>query len=76
MFTIYSMDGCGYCQQVKKLMELTEQPHIVYTLEQDFSLSEFKSEFDSTTFPMVVHNDKVVGGAAEVAQYFKENNLV
>lgn len=76
MFTIYSMPGCGHCRQVKQLMEITEQKHVVYILNQDFTIEEFQNEFNTQYFPQVVHNDKVVGGAAETVKYFKEQNLV
>jgi|TARA_R100000030_G_C3212940_1_gene113840 glutaredoxin len=76
MFTIYSMPGCGYCRQVQQLMEITEQKFVVYTLDKDFTIEEFQNEFDTKYFPQVVHGDKVIGGAAETVQYFKEKNLV
>ena len=57
-------------------MEITEQKHVVYTLNQDFTIEEFQNEFNTQYFPQVVHNDKVVGGAAETVKYFKEQNLV
>ena len=46
MFIIYSMPGCNYCRQVKQLMELTEQKHVVYTLDEDFTIEEFESNFN------------------------------
>lgn len=75
MFTIYSMPGCDYCKQIKQLMELTEQKHVVYTLNEDFTLEEFESEFKTKFFPQVVVNDKHIGGAVETVKYFKDNNL-
>tara|TARA_R100001463_G_scaffold43241_1_gene90296 strand:- start:336 stop:509 length:174 start_codon:yes stop_codon:yes gene_type:complete len=57
-------------------MEITEQKHVVYTLNEDFTIEEFDNEFNTKYFPQVVHNDKVIGGAAETVQYFKEQNLV
>ena len=57
-------------------MEITEQRFVVYTLDKDFTIEEFQDEFDTKYFPQVVHGDKVIGGAAETVQYFKEKNLV
>ena len=76
MFTIYSMQGCGYCRQVQQLMEITEQKFVVYELNRDFTIEEFENEFNTKYFPQVVHRDKVIGGAAETVEYFKEKNLV
>jgi len=57
-------------------MEITEQRFVVYTLDKDFTIEEFQDEFDTKYLPQVVHGDKVIGGAAETVQYFKEKNLV
>ena len=82
MFTVYSMEGCEYCHKVKELLHLTDQEFVVYTVEQHFTIEEFEDEFGTRLFPQVVvdhvgKNERIkIGGAAEVAQYFKENNIV
>jgi len=76
MFTIYSMPGCGYCRQVKQLMELTEQRHVVYTLDEDFTIEEFESNFNTRLFPQVVYNKQHIGGCQETVAYLREQNLV
>ena len=76
MFTIYSMPGCGYCRQVKQLMELTEQRHVVYTLDEDFTIEEFESNFNTRLFPQVVYNKQHIGGCKETVAYLREQNLV
>lgn len=76
MFTIYSMPGCNYCRQVKQLMELTEQRHVVYTLDEDFTIEEFESNFNTRLFPQVVYNKQHIGGCQETVAYLKEQNLV
>jgi len=80
MFTIYSMNGCGYCDKVKELMSLTKQRFVVYTLDEHFTIEEFDGEFNTLQFPQVVADlpsgdRQHIGGAAEVAEYFKEHNL-
>ena len=76
MFTIYSMPGCSYCRQVKQLMELTEQRHVVYTLDEDFTIEEFQSNFNTRLFPQVVYNKQHIGGCQETVAYLREQNLV
>ena len=76
MFTIYSMPGCNYCRQVKQLMELTEQKHVVYTLDEDFTIEEFESNFNTRYFPQVVYNKQHIGGCQETVVYLREQNLV
>ncbi len=81
MFTVYAMDGCSHCEKVKELLHLTEQQFVVYTLDQHFTIEEFEDEFGTKIFPQVVvdlkgENERIkIGGAAEVAKYFKENGL-
>jgi len=79
MFVIYSMNGCPYCEKVKELMRLTKQQFVVYTLDQHFTIENFEDEFNTRTFPQVVVDNssqrKHIGGAAELAQYFKEKSL-
>ncbi len=79
-FTVYSMDGCDYCDKVKQLMELTKQTYRVYTLDEHFTIEEFNQEFNSFQFPQVVvdipEEGRVhVGGSLEVASFFKERKL-
>ena len=76
MFTIYSMPGCSYCRQVKQLMELTEQRHVVYTLDENVTIEEFESNFNTRLFPQVVYNKQHIGGCQETVAYLREQNLV
>ena len=79
MFVIYSMNGCPYCEKVKELMRLTKQHYVVYTLDEHFTIENFEEEFNTRTFPQIVLDNssqrKHIGGAAELAQYFKEKSL-
>ena len=79
MFVIYSMNGCPYCEKVKELMRLTKQQFVVYTLDQHFTIENFEDEFNTRTFPQIVVDKssqrKHIGGAAELALYFKEKSL-
>ena len=70
------MPGCGYCRQVKQLMELTEQRHVVYTLDEDFTIEDFESNFNTRLFPQVVYNKQHIGGCQETVAYLREQNLV
>ena len=40
-FIVYSKDGCPYCTKIKRVLELSEQQHVVYKLERDFTREEF-----------------------------------
>ena len=65
-FTVYSKDGCGYCDKVKQVLQLTGCSYVVYNLEEDYTREEFISEFgEGTTFPQVVVDGKKLGGSVE-----------
>ena len=46
-FIVYSIDGCKHCELVKDLMLLAKQEHVVYTLDKDFTIEEFESQFNT-----------------------------
>ena len=60
-------------------MRLTKQHYVVYTLDEHFTIENFEEEFNTRTFPQIVLDNssqrKHIGGAAELAQYFKEKSL-
>ena len=77
-FTVYSKNGCPYCDKVKQVLELSKLEHVIYTLGEDFDRGGFYSQFgQGSTFPQVVVNDmQHLGGCTETVQYLKENELV
>ncbi len=80
-FTIYSRDGCPYCEKVKEVMKLTNLEHVVYNLEDDFTREDFYAEFgQGSTFPQVVCDDtgerQKVGGCTETVKFLRENKIV
>ena len=76
-FTIYSREGCPYCEKVKNVMELTKVSHVVYNLDEHFDRKSFYGEFgEGSTFPQVVVDGKKLGGCVDTIQYLKENKIV
>ena len=76
-FTVYSKDGCGYCDKVKQVLQLTGCSYVVYNLEEDYTREEFISEFgEGTTFPQVEVDGKKLGGAVETIKFLKEQQVV
>ena len=80
-FTVYSKDGCPYCEKIKEVMTLTKQNHVVYNLEDNFSREDFYAEFgQGSTFPQVVCDDTgqrhKVGGCTETVQFLREKKIV
>lgn len=76
-FTIYSKQGCPYCDKIKQVMKLTNLDHVVYTLGENFTRDEFYSEFGKgSTFPQVIMNEHHLGGCTDTVQYLKEKGIV
>jgi glutaredoxin len=77
-FTVYSKNGCPYCEKIKQVLELANLEHVVYTLDEDFTRDQFYAEFsEGSTFPQVILNDQEhLGGCTDTVLYLKENSLV
>ena len=76
-FTVYTMEGCPYCEKVVALLEEAGQKFVTYKIDKDFTPRSFFIEFGATaTFPQVVVDGKKLGGAASTVKYLKENKLV
>jgi glutaredoxin len=76
-FTVYSKDGCPYCEKVKQVLELTKLQHVVYNLGEDFTREQFYAEFgEGSTFPQVICDDKKLGGSVDTIKFLKENQIV
>jgi len=76
-FTIYSKEGCPYCEKIKKVLELTKLPYVVYTLGQEFTKEQFYSEFgEGSTFPQVLCDDQKLGGCVDAIKFLQEKKIV
>ena len=76
-FTIYSKEGCSYCEKAKKLLDLAKVEYRVYKLNTDFTKEQFISEFDyGASFPSILVDDKLIGGCLDTFKYLDEKKLV
>ncbi len=51
--------------------------YVEYKLDVDFTRQNFIDEFgENSTFPRILIDGKLIGGASETISYLKENNLV
>ena len=75
-FTVYSKDGCPYCDKVVQVLQLAELRYVVYKLDRDFDKPSFYGQFgEGSTFPQVVVDGKNLGGSVETIKYLQENIL-
>ena len=76
-FTVYSKNGCPYCDKVKKVLELTNSKFVVYNLDEHFDKDSFYEEFGSgSTFPQVSVDGKKLGGSVETIKFLKEKQII
>ena len=75
-FTVYSKDGCPYCQQILKVLGISELNYVEYKLDEHFSKEAFYQQFgEGATFPQVVLNNENLGGAQESIRYMQKENI-
>jgi len=71
---IYSKPGCPYCVKTEEVLECIGVTPTVLTLDKDYNRTDFYEMFgEGSTFPRVLINDEVVGGAKETMEYLRAN---
>ena len=76
-FTVYTMDGCSYCEKVHEVLREAVQKFVTYKIDKDFTRDSFYGEFgEGATFHQVVVDGNKIGGASATVKYLKENKLV
>ena len=76
-FTVYSKEGCDYCERIKTVLRLTGCAFVVYNLGEDFTREEFIAEFgEGSTFPQVSCDGKKIGGSIETVKFLREQQKV
>lgn len=76
-FTVYSKNGCPYCDKVKEVLKLANLDHVVYTLDDHFTREQFYEEFgQGSTFPQVIMDDKHLGGCVDTVRYLQEQKII
>ena len=76
-FTVYSKEGCDYCERIKTVLRLTGSTYVVYNLGEDFTKEEFIAEFgEGATFPQVSCDGKKIGGSVETVKFLRQQQKV
>ena len=76
-FTVFSKDGCPYCQKIQEVLKLAGLNYVTYKLDQNFDKKSFYGEFgEGATFPQVVLNGQKLGGCSDTVKYLQEKQLV
>lgn len=76
-FTVYSKDGCPYCEMVKQVLVGKDLTFAEYKLGEDFDKEQFYNEFgQGSTFPQVIMNGEKLGGCTDTVKYLREQGIV
>ena len=76
-FTVYSKDGCPYCEKIQEVLKLAGLNFVTYKLGKDFDKKSFYEQFgQGATFPQVVLNGDNLGGCTDTVKYLQEKQLV
>ena len=81
MLTIYSKEGCPYCDKFIAVCELENLPHVVYKLDKEFTQDQFNHVFgEGSKFPQIQLDrdgeDRVhLGGASDSITFLQEKQL-
>ena len=75
-FTVYSKEGCPYCEQITEVLGLSELNYVEYKLDEHFDHESFYEQFGSgATFPQVVLNGENLGGCQDSIRYMQKQNI-
>lgn len=76
-FTIYSKNGCPYCDKIKNILNGLQLSYVEYKLGTHFQRENFVEEFGhGATFPRVFVNGKLLGGCNESVVWLRQQGLV
>ena len=76
MYEIYSKVGCKYCDAIEKLLVIKGISYQKKMLGKDFDKKEFIERFGDTTFPRVILDGEVIGGAKDALNHLREEGIV
>ena len=76
MIEIYSRSGCPFCNKLITVVEYEGLPHIVYSLDIDYTREEFYEKFgEGSTFPQLILDGVHLGGCQESIKYMQEEKI-
>ena len=76
-FTVYSKNGCSYCETIKQVLDGKGYLYAEYKLGVDFESKAFYDQFgEGSTFPQVVLNSDNLGGCTDAVKYLRDKQLI
>ena len=76
-FTVYSKDGCPYCDRIKQVLELAQFSYREYKLDQHFTKQQFQMEFGGDAhYPQCAIGNKHIGDLKETLKYLSDRGML
>mgnify|MGYP000048848252 CR=1 FL=1 len=76
-YTIYSKKNCPYCANIKKVLTTIGENYIELMLDRNFTKEDFIKKFGyGASFPRVMNDDQVLGGANETIVHLRNRGLI
>jgi glutaredoxin len=77
MYTLYTRDGCGYCEQIKQVLSGIGESYTEMKLNSQYTREQFVEQFGpGATFPRVLKDGALLGGCSETIVYLRNQGLV
>ena len=76
MYEIYSKVGCKYCDAIEKLLVIKGVSYQKKMLGEDFDKKEFIERFGDSTFPRIILDGEVIGGAKDALNHLRKEGIV
>ena len=82
-FTVFSKDGCPFCDKIIEILEISNLRYVVYKLDKEFTKDQFYEVFgEGSMFPQVQVDEHpngkrtVIGGCMDTITYLRDKRLV
>ena len=69
--TIFTREGCGFCEEAKALLQKAEVDYEEHILNQDYTIKTLVALSGGTTVPQVFMNGERIGGTEELKKIIK-----
>jgi len=77
MYTIYTRDGCGYCEQIKTVLSNIGESYVEMKLDSQYTKEQFVEQFGhGATFPKIFKDGALLGGCNETIVYLRNVGLL
>jgi glutaredoxin len=58
---IYTLDGCMYCDELKRKLDINDIPYLEFNVTEDVKLGdEIEDKYGCYLYPIIKINDKVI----------------